>query len=353
MGKLTIAVVYGGKSVEHEVSVHSAADVCGILSKKYNVINIFISKEGLWFAQEKCGPAQPSDINVTPVFSNDCMFQTADGGTISADVLFPVLHGTKGEDGCIQGLFELMETPYVGCGVMASAIGMDKEVSKVLAAYAGVPTLPYITFKKGDSVTKDFKAKTAKLGYPVFVKPVNLGSSIGITKVKEEAFLEKAIEFALKFDNDILIEKGVQSPKEIFCAVCGEGNNTESSSCGELIPNGHEFFDYHSKYIDPNGCTVKVPASVSEEEDKLMQKYSRMIFKVFKACGFARVDFLLGKDGQIYFSEINTLPGMSNASLFPQLWRAAGKKYEDVLDTLINLALKRREQIKTLKTDKE
>ncbi|MDR0292063.1 MAG: D-alanine--D-alanine ligase [Elusimicrobium sp.] len=349
---LTVAVVYGGKSVEHEVSVHSAGDVCQILSSKCKVLPIFIDKKGRWFLQKKCGFASASDAQITALVGGSCPLRTLDGKGINVDVFFPVLHGTKGEDGVIQGLFEMTEIPYCGCGVLTSAAGMDKVISKTIAGVNGVPVLPHVGLSAGEKFESKL-AEIKKLELPVFVKPVSLGSSVGVTKVKEWAQLEAAVNFAFKFDINIMIERGVDHAREIFCAVYGAGQNARVSPCGELIPNGREFFDYHSKYIDPEGCTVKVPAAVSAETEKAMREYSLTIFKSLRGDGLARVDFLLGRDGKFYFSEINTLPGLSNTSLFPQLWRAAGQDYGAVLEDIITAAVKRAQTLKKLQTDKD
>ncbi|MGB2579697.1 D-alanine-D-alanine ligase [Elusimicrobium simillimum] len=353
MNNLTIAVLYGGKSVEHEVSIHSAGDVCKLLAKKFNVLHIYIDKQGKWFLQQSCGTPAAGDLQVTPVLGKEYPLQTIDGKPLHVDVFFPVLHGTKGEDGTMQGLFDLLETPYVGCGVLTSAMGMDKVISKIVAQTAGVPTLPYIRLEADYKYDKILEDKAAALGLPVFVKPVSLGSSVGVTKVSEISKLKEAIDFAFKFDTSIMIEKGVDKPREIFCAVYGGGDKINTSPCGELIPNGHEFFDYFSKYIDPNGCIVKVPAQVSAGAEAKMQQYSDILFRELRGVGLARVDYLVAADGGIYFSEINTLPGMSDTSLFPQLWRAAGKDYGQILEELVMLAVKRTVELKKLQTDKE
>jgi len=349
---MTVAVVYGGKSVEHEVSVHSAGGVCQILSSKCKVLPVFIDKKGRWFLQKKCGFAQKSDVRIIAAAGGGFPLQTLGGKGIKVDVFFPVLHGTKGEDGVIQGLFEMTEVPYCGCGVLTSAAGMDKVVSKTLAGVNGAPVLPHVQLSAGEKFG-DRLNEIKKLGLPLFVKPVSLGSSVGVTKVKNLKDLGAAVNFAFKFDVNIMIERGVDKAREIFCGVYGAGADAKVSPCGELIPSGHEFFDYHAKYIDPNGCTVKVPAPVPAGTEKAMWECSLKIFKALRGDGLARVDFLLGSDGKFFFSEINTLPGLSDTSLFPQLWRAAGKDYGKVLEEIISAALKRARVLKKLQTDKE
>lgn len=352
MSKIKVAVLYGGKSAEHEVSVHSAEKVCQLLSDKFDVLPIYIDKQGFWFLQEKCSLACPSDKPVYPALSKDGILFDHRNKKIEADVFFPVLHGTKGEDGAIQGFFEMAEVPYTGCGVLASAMGMNKEISKIIAAKYAVPTLPYVLLTRELNYTKEFESNIESIGLPVFVKPVNLGSSIGVTKVKEIKDLKAAIDFALKYDTSVMIEKGIERPREIFCAVFESENEIAASLCGELISNGSEFFDYNSKYIDPNGCTAKVPANLDYEMQEQMRADALAVFKGLGGNGLARIDFLLSAEGKYYFSEINTLPGMSDGSLYPQLWRASGKDYKDMLETLVAVALKNAAVKKTLKTDK-
>lgn len=345
MKDITIGIIYGGKSTEHEVSVHSAAYVCDILEQKYKIIKIFISREGKWFVQEKCGPLQPADREVSPVICKDYNLYSLDGQTYKADVFFPVLHGAMGEDGTMQGLFEILGVPYVGCGVLTSALGMDKELCKLLASFYGVKIAPYIKLEKDDNYDLPYlQAAVGGLGYPVFVKPVSLGSSVGVTRVDAPEELKPAIDKAFKYQGSILIEKGVDKAREVFCAVVGSGKDIHTSLCGELKAVNSAFFDYKAKYEDPHGCDMKIPADIPQETQDKMRKASAVVFKVLRGCGLARMDFLLGSDGKFYFSEINTLPGMSATSLFPQLWQASGKKYEDVLDSLIKSAFDRKRE---------
>lgn len=345
MKDITIGIIYGGKSTEHEVSVHSAAYVCDILEQKYKIIKIFISREGKWFVQEKCGPLQPADREVSPVICKDYNLYALDGQTYKADVFFPVLHGAMGEDGTMQGLFEILGVPYVGCGVLTSALGMDKELCKLLASFYGVKIAPYIKLEKDDNYDLPYlQAAVGGLGYPVFVKPVSLGSSVGVARVDAPEDLKPAIDKAFKYQGSILIEKGVDKAREVFCAVVGSGKNIHTSLCGELKAVNSAFFDYKAKYEDPHGCDMKIPADIPQETQDEMRKASALVFKVLRGCGLARMDFLLGSDGKFYFSEINTLPGMSATSLFPQLWQASGKKYEDILDSLIKSAFDRKRE---------
>lgn len=342
---LKVAVLYGGKSTEHEVSVHSAQTVCRVLSEKkdkYEVYPIFISKQGRWFLQKACGPQHPTDKPITPVLKDEANLVALDGSfSIKADVVFPVLHGTNCEDGTMQGFLETLDVPYVGCGVLASAMGMDKEISKLLAREAGVPILPWkIVSKDAGYDLSALQAWAEEQGLPVFVKPVRLGSSVGVRKVKTVGELQSALDFALQFDTDVLVEKGVDHAREIFCAIYGEGVHIKSSACGELSTVAGEFFDYNAKYIVAGGCETKVPADIPADLAQKMRQDSEAVFRALRGSGLARVDFLMDKNGAYYFSEINTMPGMSETSLFPQLFSACGEDYGQILDGLIALALR-------------
>lgn len=347
MSCLKVVVLYGGKSTEHEVSIHSAQTVCHVLAsqpQKYQVYPIFIDKQGFWFLQTVCGEQTSNDLPVTPVIRPDAHFVSLDGSWIlKADVVFPVLHGTNGEDGTLQGLLETLNIPYVGCGVLSSAMGMDKEISKLLAYSAGVEVLPYQIVSRGQDYDKsELEAWVTEVELPVFVKPVRLGSSVGVRKVKELSQLHEAIEFALQFDTDVMIEKGIDPAREIFCALYGAGESVKSSSCGELRSLASEFFDYEAKYVTVGGCETQVPAQIPEDLQRNMRLSAEAVFKALHASGLARVDFLMDRSGRYYFSEINTLPGMSDTSLFPQLFEASGVKYKDILDGLIRLAIEGR-----------
>lgn len=342
MKNLTIAVLYGGKSTEHEVSVHSAGDVCKELKKKYKVLPIFISKKGQWFLQKDCGFQTKNDIKISPAFDG-CLI-AANGKKYKADLFFPVLHGTFGEDGCMQGLFETIGAKYAGCKVLASAIAMNKELSKQIAQMAGIPVLPWFSLNKNEKFNKaDILRRAKKLGYPIFVKPASLGSSIGISRVNNEKELLPAIKNAFNFEGHILIEKGLDNAREIFCGVFEIKPNTfKASACGELIKSDSVFFDYETKYHNPHGCDMEIPSKLPKTIQEKMRKYSEIFFIALGGNGFSRIDFLVSQDGKkVYFSEINTIPGFSQASLFPNLFKAYGLPYAKQLDIIINTALNR------------
>jgi len=348
----TIAVLYGGKSTEHEVSVHSAATVCRILQKKYTIIPILIDKDGQWFLQQNCCEKTTQDIPVTPVITaQGSLFVPSKNEYLRPDVFFPVLHGVNGEDGTVQGLLECLNIAYVGCTVLASAMAMDKEISKIAAIQAGVPTLPYQKLSRGVPYDKKALEKwTLSVGYPVFVKPVRLGSSVGVTKVKSAEQLQEAIAFAFRFDTDILVEKGIENPQEIFCGLLGDGVEVHSSECGELKSLTSEFFDYQAKYITVGGCETRVPAVLPQTTREKIRRDSEAIFRMLRGSGLARADFLVDQQGKAWFSEINTIPGMSETSLYPQLFEASGLPYEQVLEKLLDIACcvhKRKQDLST------
>ena len=336
-----VIVLYGGKSTEHEVSVHSAQTVCRLLSAqpdKYQIYPVFISKQGYWFLQRECSEQTPQDVPVTPVLRPDATLQTANGELIAADVIFPVVHGTNCEDGTLQGFLETLNIPYVGCGVLTSALGMDKELTKLLAREVGIAVVPYQKVSRGVAYDKDALTKWVQERLPVFVKPVRLGSSVGVTRVTSVEQLGPALENALQFDTDALVEQGVDHAREIFCGVYGDGKTVKTSACGELRTVAGEFFDYNAKYVVAGGCETQVPAYIPTRTAEAMRQDSERLFRALQGYGLARVDYLMDKNGQYYMSEINTLPGMSETSLFPQLFEASGENYREILDTLIQIA---------------
>ena len=319
--KLKIAVLYGGKSAEHDVSIESAKNVMAAMDKKkYVILPIGIDRQGKRHAMLA-------------------------GEMKNADVIFPVLHGSYGEDGAMQGLCELLDKPFVGCGVLGSAIGMDKEATKRLLRDAGVPVAKFITSYK-HSMTIDWGKIKRELGAPVFIKPANSGSSVGISKAKNEKQFREAIKSAFVHGNKILIEEYIQG-REIECAVLGN-DNPIASTLGEVIPK-HEFYSYEAKYIDPNGAVLEIPAKIPKA---LADKIRKLAIKTFKALyceGMARVDFFLKENGDILVNEINTIPGFTKISMYPKLWEASGVSYPELIDKLIKLAIDRHDKERTIK----
>lgn len=376
--KVRVAVLYGGRSAEHEVSVRSAANVIQYLdASQFEIIPIGIDKQGEWFlgkdvfnhSLEQQTVASISDKSAT-WFSPEWVGNPTDRKLIHEliqspskgpqfDVVFPAVHGTLCEDGTLQGLLEMAGLPYVGCGVLSSSVGMDKDVSKRLAIHAGVNVAPYVVIKS-DQWHHDqayfTKLVAEKLTYPVFVKPANTGSSIGISKVKAPEQLSAAIDEAFKFDTKILVEKALDI-LELEVAVLESLESSDDpiiSVVGEIKPS-HEFYSYDAKYTDENGAKLCIPALVSESVQKAAQETAKKLFLALECEGMARVDLFLNKeDNQIYFNEVNTLPGFTQISMYPKLMAASGINYSDLLTHLIKLALKRfksKSQLKRSYTD--
>jgi D-alanine-D-alanine ligase len=321
MKRINVVVIFGGTNTEHEVSIVSARSVLSHLNPdKYLLYPILITKDNLWINQN------------TKMTIHIESFLTAN----SIDVVFPVLHGPMGEDGTIQGLLEMMNFPYVGCGVLASAICMDKAVQKQLCQSQSLPVVPYVV------ITKDNKPTISHLKYPLFVKPACQGSSVGVSKVKTRNEFISAVEQAFKYDTKVIVEQGIDNPREIECAVLGTTEKPESSVLGEII-SSNEFYDYDAKYIDGQSQAI-IPSKLSAKLAESIQDAAKKAFSVCNCYGLARVDFLLDRGGEYYLSELNTLPGFTSISMYPKLWSATGINYEKLLEKLIDLALTRHQE---------
>src|ERR1022692_1391395 len=394
MAKLRVGILFGGRSGEHEVSLLSAASVLNAIDKtKYEVVPIGITKEGRWLTAEhaerllkgdsgegaratqdkhlRAGdpeatpgaavlaagesvvvPPEPSrrGAGLAP-FQTDATLRRAADRAIDVDVIFPVLHGTFGEDGTIQGLLELADIAYVGAGVLGSAAGMDKDVMKALFRTAGLPMVKHVTVLRSaweGAAKKVEKLVESRLKYPVFVKPANLGSSVGISKAHDRKELGPAIEEAAKFDRKIVIEEGVGGKKnkarEIECAVLGN-DDPKASVAGEIVPC-KEFYDYDAKYL-AEGSELVIPAKLSNPETKKVQALAIAAFQAVDCTGLARVDFLMEpKSRKIFVNEINTMPGFTAISMYPKMWAASGVAYPDLIDRLIQLGIERHEDKK-------
>jgi D-alanine-D-alanine ligase len=276
------------------------------------------------------------------------------GGGI--DVVFPILHGPYGEDGTVQGLLELANVPYVGAGVLGSALGMDKAVSKSVFAAHGLPQVPYLTItsRQWQTAPREISNRVASdLGYPVFVKPANLGSSVGISKAAAEGDLDPAIRTAFDYDRKIVIEAGVPNAREIECAVLGN-DEPEASLPGEIVVSHRDgFYSYEAKYLDPSGATPRIPADLTPEVTAQVRRLSVDAFRALDLAGMARVDFFLdGRDGALYLNEVNTLPGFTAISMYPKMWEATGLSYPDLLTRLLTLAIERHERKQQLRTSR-
>ncbi|MCX6752369.1 MAG: D-alanine--D-alanine ligase [Candidatus Nomurabacteria bacterium] len=316
--KIKVGVLFGGKSAEHEVSINSANNVIKALDEtKYQITPIKISKNGKF------------KFEVLKNF----------------DVIFPVLHGPFGEDGSMQGLLKLAGVPYVGAGVLGSAVGMDKDIMKKLLREAGIPIGEFLTLRSVKEMS--FGEVKRKIGLPLFIKPANLGSSVGISKVKNESEWNTALENAFQYDSKVVVEEYIKG-REIECAVLGN-ENPVASIPGEVIVNS-EFYSYEAKYIDENGASVQIPAKLPDDTVKKIKELAVKTFKTLNCEGLGRVDFFLKENGEIFVNEINTLPGFTNISMYPKLWEASGLPVSKLIDKLIELAMERFEKEQKLKT---
>jgi D-alanine-D-alanine ligase len=379
MKRLRIGIIYGGRSGEHEVSLASAAAVFKNLDpSRYEAVPVLVTKEGRWTvpseppaleaaadaiaaSRTKAVAATSREAHLIAHPGGDTLMtiDRSSGSDVSTvavsglalDVVFPVLHGPYGEDGTVQGLLELANVPYVGCGVLGSAVGMDKAVMKLLFAARDLPICDYEVV-----LTRDWRRDeravltrvTSRLGFPLFVKPANLGSSVGISKAKHAIELRAAINLAAEFDRKIVIEAAVPAAREIECAVLGN-DDPEASVPGEIIPS-REFYDYEAKYLDEGSRSV-IPAQLSEAQSADVRRLSIAAFQAIDGAGMARVDFLLASDsGVLYLNELNTIPGFTTISMYAKLWEASGLTYSALLDRLIDLAIERHRDKQQLRT---
>jgi D-alanine-D-alanine ligase len=363
MPKQKILVLYGGRSGEHEVSLQSAASVIQNLDpERFEVIPVGIDKKGQWLFNDirllkeaKKSLFFAKDAPVVQLSSNS-LVPLQSGKQMKFDAVFPVMHGTYSEDGTIQGLLEIADVPYVGSGVLGSAVGMDKDVAKRLARDAEIPIVPFICLRAG--TWKKEKANVAaqvkrELGFPAFVKPANLGSSVGVHKVKVESDLERALADAFQYDSKVLIEKAVNA-REIEVSILENADPSLpplASVPGEIIPK-HEFYSYEAKYLDENGAGLEIPAKLDDAQIKKVQDIARRAFQVLECEGMARVDFLMDRiSGRFYFNEVNTIPGFTSISMYPKMWEASGVSYRDLLSRLIDLAVARHKRKSSLVRD--
>jgi D-alanine-D-alanine ligase len=382
--RLRVGVLYGGRSSEHEISVASAAAIFANLDRqRYEAVPLRIEKDGRWLLADRPPSAASAaevieqtrtdsrvrggrEVYLPPRPGEDTLMvvdRRKEGGNnqepevvgivtgLSLDVLFPVLHGPYGEDGTIQGLLELANVPYVGCGVLSSAVGMDKAVMKVLFRARGLPVPDWITVTR-----RDWEAERGQmtdriareLGIPLFIKPANLGSSVGISKVHHPGELDDAMELALGYDLKAVVEQAVPDAREIECAVLGNADPIASVP-GEIVPS-REFYDYQAKYLD-SGSRTEVPAALDEATAETVRRLALDAFIAIDGAGLARVDFLLSRSsGQLFLNEINTLPGFTTISMYSKLWAASGLDYATLVDRLIALALDRHAEKQAIKT---
>lgn len=373
--KIRVAILYGGRSGEHEVSLVSATNVMQFIDReRFEAVPIGIDKKGAWFLgddvfKKELPPSkkllrlqrEEERMLFNPDFIGKYLEQIQPAqlaklklGDRLFDVVFPVIHGTLCEDGTIQGLLESADIPYVGCGVLASALGMDKDVSKRVMMSVGVPVPPFVTLKHGQWLQKETESCeliTRQLGFPVFVKPANTGSSVGIHKVKRPDDLIAAIDDAFQYDLKVIVEKAINAVELEIAVLESEhyGADPIVSIVGEVRPKNHEFYSYAAKYIDEEGADLIIPATVSAEIQENARLIAKKIFVALDCEGMARVDLFLEREtNRIYFNEINTIPGFTQISMYPKLMAASGISYTDLLSRLITLAMDRHTRKKSL-----
>jgi D-alanine-D-alanine ligase len=352
-----VVVLFGGRSAEHEISVLSARSVIATLDPaRFEVIPVGVTKLGRWHLL----PAGPPEVRpggglpgVDDTNGEEVALEqepgaralvATGGGRTEIDVVFPIMHGPYGEDGSVQGFLELAGVPYVGAGVLASSLGMDKAAQKVLFAAAGIPVTPHevVHEREWEEDPEGVQARAEHLGFPLFAKPAALGSSVGITKVLEPQGLRPALELAFRFGRKAVLERAVEPAREIECAVLGN-DDPVASVAGEIVPRGHDFYDYEAKYLDEHGAELRVPAPIEPEVLEEVQRLAIAAFRAIDCSGMARVDFFLAPDGRVVLNEINTIPGFTSISMYPRLWEASGVPYADLVERLIELAVERHE----------
>ncbi len=343
-----ILVIFGGRSAEHEISIRSARNVIEALDKTiYNPIPVVISRSGAWYLLHSYiipetmiavdDNREQADLCMLLRRPNETIISTQNGKSINIDAAFPLVHGPMGEDGTLQGMFEMMMLPYVGSGVLSSAIGMDKDFLKLAFSNKKVPVVPSVTIAQGEKIPR-FQEICLSLGSDIlFVKPAVMGSSVGVSKAKSETEYDQAITQAFKYSFKVLIEKFVPC-REIECSVLG--NNNPVASCIGEIKSNHEFYSYDAKYLDPNGADIIIPAQNIAQD--LTDKIRHLAVEAFVAAeckGMARVDFFISDSNQIFVNELNTLPGFTSISMYPKMWEASGISYKDLMTKLLNLAV--------------
>ncbi|MDR2602568.1 MAG: D-alanine--D-alanine ligase [Spirochaetaceae bacterium] len=358
-GKLKIGILFGGKSAEHEVSIQSAVNIYNAVKKgPYEPHLIGIDKTGKWFYIEGGleefikNQNDPSEIKIEyngkrSALLPECggVLNIECGGALKLDVIFPILHGPMGEDGVIQGALKTAGVPFVGCGVLASAASMDKDVCKRLLRDSGVPVARWVAVKNLKDLP--FSAAAKELSLPLFIKPANMGSSVGVNKAYNQTEYEKALAEAFLYDSKILVEEAIEG-REIECAVLGN-QNPIASAAGEIIPSSG-FYSYKAKYLDEKGAVLKIPAEISAEKHEEIKSLAVKTFNALCCEGLSRVDMFLKKDGSLVVNEINTMPGFTKISMYPKLWEAGGLSYEALIEKLINLAIERFNKEQKLRT---
>ncbi|UCQ17990.1 D-alanine--D-alanine ligase [Edwardsiella tarda] len=354
MAKIRVGIVFGGKSCEHEVSLQSAKNIVAAIDHtRFDVMLIGIDKQGYWYRCPEHGYLSHEDdpqhialnhasahrLAVLPGAHSGQLIDTVTGESLpSLDVIFPIVHGTQGEDGCLQGMLKILNLPFVGSDIIGSAACMDKDICKRLLRDARLPVTPFVTLTRDTQADYDYETLSRQLGSTLFVKPANQGSSVGVSKVRNAEEYARAIAEALRFDHKVIIELGVVG-REIECAILGN-EAAQASVCGEIILHS-DFYSYDSKYISAQGAQVVVPAQMTPESSERVRQIALQAFQALECRGLARVDVFLTEEGEVIINEINTLPGFTNISMYPKLWQACGIDYPTLITRLIEFALAR------------
>lgn len=353
VSKKKVAILYGGRSVEHGVSVNSAKNIFEFIDKdQFEPLAIGISKSGQWFltktVDKNIEQGQALGLILDPDKTGFILLASSD--RIKIDIIFPVLHGTNGEDGSIQGLIKALDIPMVGTGVLGSAISMNKITAKRLLQDAGIPISKFLAFHYNDKKKIKFDAIEKALGLPFMVKSASLGSSVGVAKVSEKSEFSNAIEEAFRYDHEVVIEEFIEG-QEIECAILGN-NPPEASNPGEIIiSKEYDFYTFDAKYVDAQAVDIKVPAELSKEAIKKIREVSLQAYQALHCEDFSRVDLFLTKKGKVYVNEINTIPGFTNSSMYPMMWKERGISFTDLITRLINLAYERYNNHKRIEHD--
>jgi D-alanine-D-alanine ligase len=351
--KKKVAILYGGRSVEHAVSVNSARNIYEFIDKnEFEPVAIGISKTGQWYltsgVSKEIEQGKTLGLSLDP--NNPSFIILSSGDRFNVDCIFPVLHGTDGEDGSIQGLIKAMDLPMVGTGVLGSALSMNKIVAKRLLRQAGLPVTDFLTFRYSEKNKITFASISKKLGLPFMVKSASLGSSVGVTKVKTKADFKKAVDEAFKYDDEMLAEEFITG-REIECALLGN-NPPKASYPGEIvISKNYEFYTFDAKYVDPEAVQIHVPAKLSKAVAEKIRTVSIRAFETLHCLDFSRVDLFVDKKGRIFINEINTIPGFTNSSMYPMMWKERGISFTELITRLLNLAQERYDRGKRIERD--
>lgn len=362
MNKLRVGIVFGGKSAEHEVSLQSAKNIIDALDKqKFELTLLGIDKQGAWHINDATNYLLNADnpalitlnrsnknVALIPGQVHHQLIESQNANALTQlDIIFPIVHGTLGEDGSLQGMLRMANIPFVGSSVLGSAVSMDKDIAKRLLRDVGLKVASFVTLTRANQHNHSFADISKQLGLPLFIKPANQGSSVGVSKIKNEQEFNQAIELAFRFDHKVLVEEAIVG-REIECAILGN-DYPKASVCGEIVVND-EFYSYDTKYISETGAQIVVPANLPEHINSTIQQIAIQAFQALECKGMARVDVFLTHTGDVIINEVNTLPGFTNISMYPKLWEASGLGYSELITTLIELALEQHQRDQQLQS---